>query len=155
MEETDVFNGFHFSNQLICKRHRHEAELIKTAQKRNIKKGILTRKGFPSLAHDSFTGESGTPCWTHGSSCKAGSVSRASEVIFDHLYNGYDRWSLQTKASIERGCCSIVRKCVQTPDLPLALRAQGTVLRLGCLGQAACGQCLQQPLASLPLTTSV
>jgi len=72
MEETNVFNGFHFSSQLICKRHRHKAELIKTAQKRNIKKATLTREGFPALAHDGFTGEPGTLCWTTALPAKLG-----------------------------------------------------------------------------------
>ena len=85
----------------------------------------------------------------HGSSCKAGSVSHAFELIFDQLCDSYDTWSLQTKGSTERGCGSTVKS---VPRPALAPCAEDAMLGLG---QAACGQGLQQPLASLLLATSV
>lgn len=148
MEETDDFNGFHFSNQLICKSHRHKAELIKTLQKRNTNKVTLPKEGFPSLARGSSTGEPDTAHWMHDSSSKAGGVSPASEVIFDHFHDGYDTRALPTKASGERGCCSAVR----VPSAPPALDAtcSGYGAQAGLPGWAACRQRLRQPLASLP-----
>lgn len=76
------------------------------------------------MVHGSFTDEPDTPGWTYSSSYGCGSISPASEVTFHDLYDGYGAWSLQTKASIERGCCSTVWTCAQACPWHSTLRVR-------------------------------